>query len=486
MHTRRALALAAALALAGTLVFPSTAAPLLDGPSDQLGARGEVELLPATDSEYATVGPDGELALDLSPGDVGLNPGSVTAFGDVFYVRYTGDRYAEVWVTADSPAVSFAVDGERADSETDRVRVGPGDVVPVSVRVDTTEGDLAGAQGLTVHSRVADPEQTTAAASTDDTTAVSVPAVQRRVTGPESMTFTMLAPTAGESITLDTGGLAVAGTGERATTLESVRVTPASDDAMTVDVERAAATAAGAVPSDGAEALGAVRVDASTDVQEATFRLAVDDDFLADAAVADLGDLALYRQSDGEWTEVSLSVVGEREGGVVVEGSTDGFSTYVLAAERPAIGVNEASVSPATVAVNDAATVTATVTNDGGAAGERTLAVTVGGEVVAERTVALDAGESTTVTASVAPGVGEYAVAVDGVDAGTLVVRADDSGGAADGGSDESGSANADVTSEPLDEPAGFEARTLAAAGFAAAVAVVGVGVWRRWRGGAE
>lgn len=490
MNSRRTLALAAALALAGTLAFPSAAAPLFDEPGDDAG--GSVELLPAADSEYATVGPDGDLALDLTPGDVGLNPGAVTTFDEVFYVRYTGERYAEVWVTADSAAVTFDVDGEPAGSQAQRVRVGPDETVPVSVRVNTSEG-VVDVGGLTVHSRVADGgndgEQKKAATTTaDSSTEVSVPAVQHRATGPESMSFTMLAPTAGEPLTLDTGRMAVAGDGERAASLESVSVTPASGDAMTVDVERAAATAAGPVPSDAADALGAVRVDASTDVDAATFRLAVDDALLEDAAVDDAGDLSFYRQSDGEWSEVPLSVVAEREDGVVVEGTTEGFSTFVLAAERAAIGVSEASVSPATVGVNDSATVTATVTNDGGGAGERTVAVTVDGEVVAEHSVSLDAGESATVTASVAPGPGEHAVAVDGVDAGTLVVEAAESDAEDDEGSDESGAESVDTDSgdDPLEEPAGFDAGTLAAAGFAAALVVVTIGVWRRWRGGVE
>jgi|AntRauMinimDraft_4_1070384.scaffolds.fasta_scaffold00029_83 hypothetical protein len=486
--SRRTLALAAALALAGTLVFPSAAAPLLGGPSDDVG--GGVELLPATDSEYATVGPDGDLALDLTPGDVGLNPGSVTTFGDVFYVRYAGDRHAEVWVTTDSAAVSFAVAGQPADSRAERVRVGPDEVVPVTVTVDTTGGDVA-VDDVTVHTRVADggSEGTQASAETtpDDSTAVSVPAVQRRATGSDSLSFTMLAPTEGEPVTLDTDRMVVAGTRDRAASLESVAVTPASGDAMTVDVARTAATAAGPVPGAAADALGALRVDASTDVDAATFRMAIDDAFLEDVA-ADAGDLALYRQSGGEWSEVALSVVAEREGGVVVEGTTPGFSTFVLAAERPAIGVSEASVSPSSVSATDAATVTATVTNDGGAAGERTVSVTVGGEVVAERSVALDAGESATLTVSVAPGPGEHAIAVDGVDAGELVVAANDGGDSAGDASDESGaeSVAADSGDDPLDEPAGFDFGTLAAAGLAVALVVVSVAVLRRWRGGAE
>ena len=481
MNRRRTLALAAVLALAGTLVFPSAAAPLLDAPSDDVD--GSVELLPAADSEYATVGPDGDLALDLTPGEAGLNPGAVTAFEDVFYVRYTGDRYAEVWVTADAETVSFEVAGQSADSRAERVRVGPDEAVPVSVTANTTRGGVD-VDGFTVHSRVADgdsgSEQASAETAADSNTEVSIPAVQRRATGSDSMTFTMLAPTTGDTLTLDTGGMVVAGEVGRAASLESVTVTPASSDAMTVDVAR---TAARPVPSSAADALGAVQVDASTEVDAATFRLTVDDAFLDEVAVEDVGDLAFYRQSGGEWSEVPLSVVAERESGVVVEGTTDGFSTFVLAAERAAIGVSEASVSPATVGVNESATVTATVSNDGGAAGERTLAVTVDGEVVAERSVSLGAGESATVTASVAAGPGEHAVAVDGVDAGTLVVAAGDGGSANETDAE---SVDPDAEDDPLDEPAGFDVETLAVAGLAAALVVVGVGAWRRWRGGEE
>ncbi len=455
-----------------------------------------VELLPAEDSQYATVGPDGELALDLTPGDAGLNPGAVTDFGAVFYVRYTGDQYAEVWVTAGSEAVSFAVDGQPAGSAAQNVRVGPDEVVPVSVRVDTTSGDDLDVGGLTVHSRVAEPEreadgqtaERTAETTTDstDTTEVSVPAVQRRGTAADGLTFTMLTPTAGDALTLDTDGMVVAGEPERGAVLESLTVTPASGEGMTVDVER---TAADPVPGEAVESLGAVRVDASTDVDAATVRLAVDDAFLADVAVDDVDDLSLYRHGgDGEWSEVSLSAVAERNGSTVLEGSTGGFSTFVLAADRPTIGVSAASVSPATVSADGSATVSATLRNDGQAAGERTVPVTVGGEVVAERTVVLEAGETATVTASVSPGPGEHTVSVGGVEAGTVSVAADKDGEA--GGSDESdGDAPAtDSGDEPAEnvqsEPAGFDFETLAGAGVAVAVVVVGVGALRRRRGG--
>jgi len=508
---RRWLALAAALALAGSLVFPSAAAPLLGGPVDTTTGDG-VELLPAADSEYATVGPDGELAVDLAPGETGLNRGSVTDLGAVFYVRYAGDRDAEVWVTADSDAVSFAVDGQPAGSASERVRVGPDEAVPVSVRVDTTTsggGLLADVDGLTVHSRVGEPEsgagggtaETTA--TTTDATEVSIPAVQRRGSAAGgSLSFTLLAPTAGESRTLDTGRLVVAGDGARAAVLESLAVTTASGEATTVDVERVDGARAAEVAGGAVDVLGAVRVDAGSAVDAATVRLAVDDAFLAERGVDGVDDLALYRQpGGGEWREVPLSVADARNGSTVLSGTVDGFSTFVLAAERPAVGVSEASVSPAAAGTNESATVTATVTNDGGAAGERTVAVAVGGEVVAERTVALAPGEAATVAASVSPGPGEHAVSVGGVDAGTLTVASAGSGGAS--GADGDGSDGAEATStdgpgtttgdgdgsgsptaDALSEPAGFDFGTLAGAGVAVAVAVVGVGALRRRRGG--
>jgi len=509
---RRWFALAAALALAGTLAFPSAAAPLLGGPVDTT-TEGGIELLPAAGSEYATVGPDGELAVDLTPGETGLNRGSVTDLGAVFYVRYTGEQYAEVWVTADSEAVAFEVDGRPAGSAAERVRVGPDEVVPVSVRVDATSGDDLDVGGLTVHSRVGEAERepdggtaetaTAETTATADATEVSIPAVQRRGTAAGgSLSFALLAPTAGESVTLDTGAMVVAGDGERAAVLESLSVTAASGEATTVDVERVdAAAGVGPVPSGAADALGAVRVDASSAVDAATFRLAVDDAFLAERGVEGVGDLALYRQrgsggGGGEWREVPLSAAGARNGSTVLTGTTDGFSTFVLAAERPAVSVSEASVSPAAVSANESAAVTATVTNDGGAAAERTLAVTVGGEVVAERAVALAPGEAATVTASVSPGPGEHAVTVGGVDAGTLTVASAGSGGASGGGDSSDGSeaasgdgagttsSDGEPGADALSEPAGFDFEALAGAGVAVAVAVVGVGVLRRRRGG--
>jgi hypothetical protein len=473
--SRRTLALAAALALAGTLAFPSAAAPLLDGPSDDVS--GGVELLPAADSEYATIGPDGKLALDLTPGETGLNPDSVTVFGDVFYLRYTGDRYAEVWVTADSDEVTFEVAGQPVDSRAEGVRLGTDEAVPVSVRVNTTEGDLD-VDDITVHSRVAEPE-TADAMTVDDKVGPNV----RTVAASEgSRQFTVLHASAGEPVALDTSGMSVV---ETNVTLEELSVTRATDGALSVGVRRVGASSAGPLPASGADALGAVEVTTKSserEIRRATFRFSVAEDYL-DAVDTDAGDLTLYRHSDGEWSEVDATVVGERAGRLFVAAEADGFSTFVLAAERPAIGVQSASVDPATAAADEPVTVTGEVENAGGAAGERTVALTLDGRVVAEQAVALDAGESTTVTFTTTPSPGEYDVAVGGTDAGSLVVEAGSGDGttAASGSGDESDAAATDGADEtPVAEPAGIDLQAVAGVSVMLALVVATLALVRR------
>jgi hypothetical protein len=92
-----------------------------------------------------------------------------------------------------------------------------------------------------------------------------------------------------------------------------------------------------------------------------------------------------------------------------------------------------------------------TVANDGGAAGERTVAVTANGSTVASRTVALGPGETATVEAEVSLPPGEHAVAVDGVSAGTLFVteQSTDSPPAADSDAGDPGAGESDPDPGP-------------------------------------
>lgn len=425
MERRRVAALAAALALSGTLLFPSAAAPLVSGPSDDVGAGVELVPLDGPDSEYASL-EDGELVVDLSAGEAaGLNPDAVTTFDDVFAVQYAGSASARVWLTHDSDAVTFYARGEPVASAADGVALAADESVAVGVRVDTTalSGDDDGLAGeFTVHSRVAEPEREGALSLDADVGSN----VRRAASGDGGWRFTVLHAAAGEPVSLNTS-LEVASNDGGSVTLDELLVTRSSGGSLSVDVAAVESPDAGELPAgESADALGAFEVDVGAgadSVRNGTFRFGVAPGFL-EAAGASAGELTLYRNSGGEWSELDVEVGGERDGRVLVTAETPGFSSFVLAAERPAIGVTSASVEPASMAANGSATVTAAVENAGGAAGERAVAVAMNGSVAGERAVALGSGESATVSFEVSPSPGEYAVSVGNATAGTLVVEA--------------------------------------------------------------
>ncbi|MFD1527144.1 DUF1102 domain-containing protein, partial [Halolamina salina] len=66
---RRTLTLVVAFVVAGTLAFPSAAAPLFGGQTDQVG--NDVVLAPSSD--YAYLDGDGELVVDLSASNPALD-----------------------------------------------------------------------------------------------------------------------------------------------------------------------------------------------------------------------------------------------------------------------------------------------------------------------------------------------------------------------------------------------------------------------------
>jgi hypothetical protein len=484
--TRRYLALAVALALAGTLVFPSAAAPLFGGPSDDIGEGVVVTPASGSGGAYASVD-DGELSLRFGR-DAGLNADAVTWFEDVFRLGYDGGTNATVWVTSSSPAVSFFVAGERIDAAATGVFLAGNESVAVDVRVDTAAASVGRVvDNLTVHSRVAErPTRTVAAAAPDSV-------VQSVVTTGQSRSFSMTAPPAGEPVRLDTSELTVDTEAGSEATLSSLSVTASSGRPLSVTVERAAGPPTGSLPTAAAaEPLGAVRVTtggAADAVAAAEFRVTVERAYLS-AVNASADELALYRYSDGEYGRLPVSVVERRPETVVVAAETPGFSTFVLAADRPALRVTDAALSASRVAANESATVAATVRNAGGAPGERTVAVTVNGSTVASRSVSLGPGETATVSASLSPAPGEYEVGVAGVDAGTLVVRnasagdsdAGDAGNEpTDGGDTERVSAPAtDTASSPQAELANLGLLVLPGLFVVAALSVTVVVLARR------
>lgn len=464
MNHRRVVALLAAFAVAGTLVFPSGAVPLFSGPTDDVGE--DVELAPSSDYAYLE---DGELVVDVSAANPdlegeGVNDDAVTDIGEVFRVRYNGSQYADVWLTHESDAVTFRVDGEPVESEANNVTLAPNESVAVTVAVDT-RGETADGllDDVTVHAKVTEPESVEPQQAGESSIEFGGPSVQVRAPTESSRTFTVVGGAPDRTYQFDASALALDRAGDAALTLDEVAVGSAEGSlSMGIEAVRGESSRS-LVAADGAEPLGAARVTVETGaVSNATLRFSVPQSYL-DAHDATLEDLAVYRADNGELSELDVTLTGERDGRLRFEAETAGFSTLVVAADRARLAVTDASLNRTAVEPGAPVAVSATVSNDGSVAGERTVPVTVDGEVVAERTVSVPAGESVTVTASVArDDAGEYAVAVDGVSAGAFAVEAaseqvDESSVE----STEQPSDNAESTAEPpatdtLEQAAGF------------------------------
>ncbi|MFC7069035.1 PGF-pre-PGF domain-containing protein [Halobaculum lipolyticum] len=463
---KRLAAALALLALSGALVFPSAAAPFALTQSDRIAQ--DVALVPGSgpNGDYAYLDEDDELVVDLTAsnpnlaGDVeGVNPDGVTTLADVFRVRYNGSRYAHVWITDESDAVTFTVDGQPIDSESSNVTLGPNESVAVGVVVDTTGGTADGLlDAIEVNARVADPETAidTGSRRSSDSTGGAADGMSIQQSAPSGTERSVEIRDADESATVDLGSMSM--DGSENVTLDELDLT-AGGDTVALDLAAVAPNASGSGTSTiGVEPLAAVEVteaDAGS-VDAATLRFSVSPDYLAERGVAP-AELAVFRTSDGETSALPVRVVGARDDGrVVFEADTPGFSTFTVAASRPSVGVAEASLSASSIDRNDTATVTARVVNEGRANGTRTVTLTLDGAPVAERTVALGPNETTTVTFEVAPGAaGTYDVAVDGTAAGTLVVS--DADGSADAASDAGTAAS---TEAAVGTPAGTAAPT--------------------------
>jgi hypothetical protein len=452
LHARRTAALAAALAIAGTLAFPSVAAPLFSGPTDQLG--NDVELAPSSD--YARLD-YGKIVVDLSvanPDAEGVNDDAVTVIDDVFRVRYNGSQYAHVWLTHESDAVTFYANGEPVQSEAANVTLAPNETVEVGLRIDTT-GETADAllDEITIHARAAEPEDVAdseSGSANSNSPSSSGSTVQTWAPDATSRRFVALGVSAGETTTLDASRLALDGT-DGELTLDEVDVA-STGGSLSLDVDATGTESSRSrVAERGAEPLGAVSV---TDrlAGRATLRFSVPTGYFEARDIAP-EHLAVYRDDGGTLSKRPVSMTGERGGRVHFETETPGFSTFVVAADRARLRVTDATLERASAAPGEAIAVTANISNAGSLTGERTVAVSVDGSVVAERMVEVEASETARVTAQVAHDeTGEHAVAVDGVDAGTFVVQAENQ---TDSTAVEQTPAG-ETSDEPIEEPAGF------------------------------
>jgi len=206
--------------------------------------------------------------------------------------------------------------------------------------------------------------------------------------------------------------------------------------------ERAAALASGETN----RSMGIGNVERSTAVESDTGRLTLSFTWSNFARVTGdrivVGDV--FRSPDGTWLprltdRQKLIIEGPtqyapastswplREGAVYVEGPETfdpGEPSVTFEAVSPNISVSDAALGADRIRAGGSVDVTATVANTGREAGIAMLELRVDGEVVATRNVTVDPGNTETVTFTrTFEATGVYAVAVNGVAAGSLSVE---------------------------------------------------------------
>lgn len=155
--------------IASAAILVSTgAAPLASG-TDEI-PDADIEMRPADgpNGDYAVLNSDDEIELLLAEANPyiegeGISEDTVTNLDRVFTINYTGDEYAEVWITDDAEDVHFFRGDEPADSiegNKNSVVLSPdSQTVRVGLHVDTRgENDVESVTEFTVHAQGAEPD----------------------------------------------------------------------------------------------------------------------------------------------------------------------------------------------------------------------------------------------------------------------------------------------------------------------------------------
>ncbi len=137
------------------------------GPTDSVAGEVTAQPSPGPNGAYAYLR-DGKLVVDLTAANPnvsgeGVTPDGVTTVDDVFRVRYGGDRFARIWITDGSEAVTLRARGSPIGSEDDAVVVESNETVAVGLRVDTTGSADGLLDQLTIHANLAEPGDVTGA-----------------------------------------------------------------------------------------------------------------------------------------------------------------------------------------------------------------------------------------------------------------------------------------------------------------------------------
>ena len=524
---RHTLTLVLLLVAASSLIF-TTGAAVIDGDADTL-ADGDLAVQPADgpNGDYSYLNDDGEIVVDVSPANPnldsdfeGVNVDSTGRIDDVFTVTYTGEAVAHVWIGYESENVTFVADGESIEGDENNVTLAPNQTVRVGLALDT-RGEVAGTQlGADEFSieanetAIGEPDEAPSTSSTSSSAGDADTVVTTKAPSDDRREFVASDVGDGDAVQLDADGMHLAGGN---VTLDGLDVAGVRNDRIEVNavgnrdpVANGSALTAPTTPR--SMAYLALDHDFAPHAADAmTVRFSAARDHL-NATGRDPEDVTFYRQTDaGDWERKPVEVVsddavrtrGLSEDRVYFRATTDEFSTFAVAERVPRFDVTETTLEPRAIDPGEAATVRATVTNGGGAAGTETVTLTADGDPVANETVALAPNETATVAlASAYESPGEYDLAVGGADAGSLLVgdpadgdeSADDAGtgtgsgtdgdagdgGAQDGDGGGGDGAAGESGTGPTEEPSAIDLTELGGLLALVAIAAAGIALVRR------
>ena len=125
----------------------------------------------------------------------------------------------------------------------------------------------------------------------------------------------------------------------------------------------------------------------------------------------------------GETGEVTFTESFDAAGDYAISVGDGPTESPTVEPEPADVSVTDAELSPARIETGESTTVTATVVNDGGSAGEGTVELLVDGELRDSETLTVDGGKQTTVEFEpTVSETGTYPIAVNDESAGTLTV----------------------------------------------------------------
>lgn len=338
------------------LIF-GVSASIFSGETDTIAQ--DVSLKPADgpNGDYAYLDRNDELVIDISETNQrvsaeGVPAGEVTTLDDVFVAGYNGSQYAEIWITEDSPAVTFSARGRQIQSQSNAVRLKPNETVSVKLQVDTVGRTSVNIDDITVHARVAEPtditstptqgSDVTVTSGEDDGTQTSVRA--RSPTADEREVT--IQDAGGESVTVEPSSLVVDTNEDAVMTLKSISVSVETSQAtMTVEDVPAPEIVPG---SQNVNPVGAIDITETGIISQASLRFSVSESYLtAIGATAD--ELVIFHETENGWTQLSTEVIETRDDVTIIEADTGSFSLFVVAVEDSQFGTQERQMNTTVV-----------------------------------------------------------------------------------------------------------------------------------------